>query len=302
MKKFEGVLPALIMPFKKSGEINEHSLKELIEFLIERKVNGFYTLGTFGCGPLLGIAERKRATELILERVAGRVPVITHVGSTTAGTTVELAKHAEKAGVTAVAAVPPYYYQHPDDVVIYYYQRLLDAVSIPVIAYNNPPQVGYGISAPLLGRLAEMGVSGVKDSSFDIRVLIQFMNAVKDPDFQFIIGTGPLFFAAIAQGATAGVSGPANVFPELQLELYAEFQKGNISRCAELQKKLSRLVAIQGIGGVPYTTLIDMYELRTGREFGYPHEPMSRCTPEVREKIRQALIREGLIPADNSTS
>jgi hypothetical protein len=38
-----------------------------------------------------------------------------------------------------------------------------------------------------------------------------------------------------------------------------------------------------------------MYEMRTGKEFGYPHEPMMRCTPEVREKVKQALISEGLL-------
>ncbi len=295
MEKFEGVIPALIMPFKENGEINEASLKEFIEFLIDKKVNGFYTLGTFGCGPLLSLEERKKATELIVEYVAGRIPIITHVGTTTAGATVELAKHAEKTGVDVVAAVPPYYYNHPDEVVVNYYQKLLDAVSIPVFAYNNPPQVGYSISPPLLGRLAEMGLAGVKDSSFDIKVFVHYMNSVKQKDFQFIIGTVPLFYAALAQGAVAGVGGPANVFPEVQLELYDEFQKGNLVRCAELQKKLARLVAIQGIGGVPFTTLIDMYEMRTGKEFGYPHEPMLRCTPEVREKVRQALISEALL-------
>jgi N-acetylneuraminate lyase/4-hydroxy-tetrahydrodipicolinate synthase len=295
MEKFKGVIPALIMPFKENGEIHEASLKEFIEFLIDKKVHGFYTLGTFGCGPLMSLEERKKATELIVEYVADRVPIITHVGTTTAGATVDLAKHAEKTGVDAVAAVPPYYYNHPDEVVVHYYQGLLDAVSIPVFAYNNPPQVGYSISPQLLGQLAEMGLAGVKDSSFDIKVFVQYMNAVKEKDFQFIIGTVPLFYAALAQGATAGVGGPANVFPEVQLELYDEFKKGNTARCAELQKKLARLVAIQGIGGVPFTTLIDMYEMRTGKEFGYPHEPMMRCTAEVREKVRQALISEGLL-------
>lgn len=295
MKKFKGVIPALIMPFEENGDINAASLKKFIEFLIDKKVNGFYTLGTFGCGPLLNIAERKKATELIVEYAAGRIPIITHVGTTTAGATVELAKHAEKTGVDAVAAVPPYYYKHPDEVVVGYYQKILDAVSIPVFAYNNPPQVGYSISPQLLAQLAEMGLSGVKDSSFDIKVFVHYMNSVKKENFNFIIGTVPLFFAALAQGAVAGVGGPANVFPEVQLELYDEFHKGNLTRCAELQKKLARLVAIQGIGGVPFTTLIDMYEMRTGNKFGLPHEPMMRCTTEVREKVRQALISEGLL-------
>ena len=295
MKKFKGVIPALIMPFRENGEIHESSLKEFIEFLIGKKVNGFYTLGTFGCGPLMSLEQRKKATELIVEYTAGRVPVITHVGTTTAGATVDLAKHAEKAGVDAVAAVPPYYYNHPDVVVVNYYQSILDSVSIPVLAYNNPPQVGYSISPQLLGQLADMGLAGVKDSSFDIKVFVHYMNAVKKEDFQFIIGTVPLFYAALAQGAAAGVGGPANVFPEVQLELYAEFKNGNLAKCAELQKKLARLVAIQGIGGVPFTTLIDMYEMRTGNVFGYPHEPMQRCTPEVKEKVREALISEGLL-------
>ena len=295
MIKFEGVIPALIMPFSENGDIDKAALKEFIGFLIERKVNGFYILGTFGCGPLLSIEERKQATELIVEYAAGRVPIITHVGTTTAGATVELARHAEKAGVDAVAAVPPYYYNHPDEAVVGYYQKLLDAVTIPVFAYNNPPQVGYAISAPLLARLAEMGLAGVKESSFDIKVMVNYMNAVKKEDFQFIVGTVPIFFAALAQGATGGVSGPANVFPEVQLELFEEFKKGNFPRCAELQKKLARLVAIQGIGGVPFATLIDMYELRTGRTFGYPHEPLMKCTPEVRERVKQALLSEGLL-------
>lgn len=297
MVKFQGVIPALIMPFDGEGRIKRDSLKVFIDFLIDKKINGLYAMGTFGCGPLMSPDERKEAAELIVEYVNGRVPVIVHVGSTTAGLTVDLAKHAEKAGVDALAAVPPYYYQHPDEVVVYYYQKLLDAVSIPVLAYNNPPQVGYAISPPLMGRLAEMGVAGVKDSSFDIKVLVRYMNDVKSADFQFIVGTVPLFFAALAQGAVAGVGGPANVFPEVQLELYDEYKKGNFPRCAELQKQLARLVEIQGIGGVPFTTLIEMYEMRTGNEFGYPHEPMMRCKPEVREKVKRALIKEGYLEA-----
>ena len=295
MKEFAGIIPPLIIPFHKEGGINETSLRGFVDFLIERKVGGLFPCGTFGSGPLMSIDERKKCAEIIIDATAGRIPVIIHVGTTTTALTVEFAEHAQKAGADAVAAVPPYYYPHIEEVVIGYYQRLLDSVSIPVFAYNNPPQVGYAISPPLLGRLADMGLAGVKDSSFDIKVLVNYMNAVKKEDFQFIVGTVPLFFAALAQGAVAGVGGPANVFPEVQLELYNEFQKGNYTRCAELQMKLARLVAIQGIGGVPFTTLIDMYEMRTGKEFGYPHEPMKRCSAEVRDKVKQALISEGLL-------
>jgi len=295
MKEFKGVIPALLVPYNEEGKVKKETFKTFINFLIGKGVHGFYALGTFGGGPLLNLDEFKLVTDLIMEYVDGRVDVMVHVGSTTAGAAIEKARYAEKAGTDAVTSVPPYYYHHTDESVMAYYKRLLDAVDCPVMIYNNPPQVGYGISPELLARLADAGICGIKDSSFDIKVWVNFRNAVDKPDFIWINGTVPLFFPALTLGAAAGVGGPANVFPEVQLECYSEFQKGNYQRCAELQLKLSRLVQIQGIGGVPFASLIDMYELRTGEEFGYPHEPLCRLSSENRELLRQALVKEGYI-------
>jgi len=44
-------------------------------------------------------------------RIRGRVPVIIHVGTHDTEMTVELAKHAEKIGADAIAAVAPFFYK-----------------------------------------------------------------------------------------------------------------------------------------------------------------------------------------------
>ena len=294
MKQLTGIIPPLLIPFDKDGGINEGSLRNLIDFQIERGIGGLFPGGTFGSGPLMSVNERKKCAEIIVDGAAGRVPVIIHVGSTTTAVTVELAKHAQSVGADAVAAVPPHYYPHIEEVVIGYFQRLIDAVSIPIFAYNNPGRVGYGISAELIAKLAEMGLAGVKEASFDFKVFVAYLNAVKKPGFQFIQGTAPLLFPSFMMGAEAAVVGPANPFPELSVELFNEFKKGNFSRCVELQKKQSRLVGIMQIGGVPITSLIAMYELR-GYEFGYPHDPMIKVSPAIKEKIKQELLTLGML-------
>jgi N-acetylneuraminate lyase/4-hydroxy-tetrahydrodipicolinate synthase len=294
MKEFSGIIPPLIIPFNKEGGINEASLREFIDFLIERKIGGLFPCGTFGSGPLMSIDERKKCAEIIIDATAGRIPVIIHVGTTTTALAVEFAQHAEKAGADAVSAVPPYYYPHIEEVVTGYYQRLVDSVSIPVFAYNNPGRVGYGISAKLMGHLADMGIAGVKESSYDLKVLVSYLNSVKKPGFQFIMGTVPLLYPGLMMGAIGGVAGTANVFPEIVVELFNEFKKGNYSRCVELQKKNSRLVEIMRTGGVPIASLIAMYELR-GYEFGYPHDPMIKAAADTKEKIKQELLELGLL-------
>ena len=295
MKQFKGVIPAPIIPYDESGRVKKETFKEFIDFLIERGIHGLFVLGTFSGGPLLSMDEFRMITDLLIEHVNGRVDVIIHVGAPSAAMAIEKAKQAEKAGADTLSSVPPYYFQHTDDAVLGYFKRLLDAVSCPLMVYNNPNQVGYGISPDLLASLADSGISGIKDSSFDLKVWVNYRNRVNTPGFQWINGTVPLFFPSLMMGAAAGVGGPANVFPELQIECYDEFQKGNYQKCVELQLRLSRLVQIQGIGGVPYTSLIDMWELRTGKEFGYPHEPLQRISKAIREQIKQALINEGLI-------
>lgn len=295
MKEIRGVMPALITPFDEKGTIHEGALRNHVEFLVGKGVAGIYACGTFGAGPLLSTEEHMEFSRLLAKVVEGRLPVIVHVGTTTTRETVKLARHCEDVGIDAVAAIPPYYYQHGEDVVMRYYDSLFDAVDIPVFVYNNPPQVGYGISPQLLGRLAQAGAYGLKDSSFDIKVFNQYIAAVDREDFRFICGTVPIFYAALTMGAVAGVGGPANVFPEIQIELYNAVQRGDLETARKLHLKMMRLVQIQGLGGVPFITLINMLEMR-GVEYGaHPHDPWQRISPEIEKQIRAGLEREGLI-------
>lgn len=292
-KYLEGVIPPMIVPFDEHGEVDEKALREFTRFLL-RSVDGLFILGTYGCGPLLRVEERKRVAEIVVEEVNGKVPVIVHVGSISTKDAVELAKHAQTIGADAISSVPPFYYHHAEEDVFFYFKRLLDAVSIPVYVYNNPKTVGYGVSVNLLKRLADEGVYGVKDSSFDIMVLSDYKRKVNKEGFDVVMGTEALFLPAASLGVRAFIPGLGNAFPELCKELYNVVMSG-----APKEKVIevhNRVMAVRDLMRFANTTTVGAYTMVNLRGIKmYPREPFRPASDEVKEKIKEALKKMGLL-------
>jgi dihydrodipicolinate synthase/N-acetylneuraminate lyase len=269
-KKIHGIIPPMITAFDKNGSFDEKAQREIVSFLVN-KVQGFYPCGTYGSGPLMSVEERKRVAEVVIDEVAGRIPVIMHVGGASTASVVELAKHAEKTGATAVAAVPPIYYGFKEPEVERHFKAMLDAVSIPVFVYNNPKTTGVAISANFLNRLAQMGISGVKDSSFDILVFYAYLRTVTKEGFIPIMGTEALILPAVAMGAHGSVSGLANAFPEMVVELFNEVKQGNMEKARSLQTRVSAMR--EAMHFAPTVPMIQSALRKRGVNAGYPRLP-----------------------------
>ena len=224
-----GIIPPVMTPFQSDGQPDLEAYSRLIDFLVAH-VQGLYPLGTYGSGPLMPKDMRIGLAEFVVRKVDGRVPVIMHIGAADTDTAVELAQAARKAGANAVASIVPFYYKHDERCLNEHFTRILDAVDIPFYVYNNPGMGNNAITPALLADLADKGLKGIKDSSFDILTFYAFKRAVSKPDFHFIIGTEALLVAAVTAGATACVSGVANTFPELMVELWNAAQAGEYEK------------------------------------------------------------------------
>jgi dihydrodipicolinate synthase/N-acetylneuraminate lyase len=292
-KKIYGIMPPPIVPFTVDGAIDVPKLKAYMNWLIEKGCHCLYILGTFGSSPLLSVEERKLCTENIVDAVNGRVPVICHIGSQNTKSSITLAKHAEKTGVDAIASVPPTYYKHAPETIKAYFQEILDSVSIPVFVYNFPAAVGYGVTPELVSELAEMGISGIKDSSFDIIFFMRLMNTVQKPDFIWVNGVPALMLPAVLLGASAITSGTANAFPEFNLSLWNTIQEKTFDKAAELQKKMVRLAELQGMT-IPIVGVHEILRLR-GLDFGYPRAPLKPFTDTQRARMKDGLTALNLL-------
>jgi len=296
-KDFVGIIPPLLSSFTKEGEIYEKGIRELIRFSLPN-VHGYYPIGTYGCGPLMAVDERKRVLEIILDEVNGRVPVVAHVGHPGTQPTVDLARHAKKAGAAGVGAIAPYYGPHlPDENLFQFFTALIDAVDeeeFPVFVYNNAHYSQNPISPKLLSRLAQYGLRGCKDSSFDIVNFFQYQNAVSAyPDFNLIVGTEAFFMGAFDAGATGMICGLGNAFPELLKKMFDVYQSGDREQAMELQRLVLKIRDIAK-SGPTVPILHEMLKMR-GIDSGYSRSPLIEIDAATKEKVSTGLKALGLL-------
>ena len=163
----KGIVPPMITPFTEEGRVDLEALGRLVEFLSPH-VGGLFVTGSYGSGPLMTDEERGMVTAETIRCVSPGVPVVVMVGSTCTSESVALARKAERAGASAVAAVGPYYFKYDREALVRYYGSIVDAVGIPVYVYNNPRFQGYPMEIETIEALQARGVLGVKDATFDM--------------------------------------------------------------------------------------------------------------------------------------
>jgi dihydrodipicolinate synthase/N-acetylneuraminate lyase len=296
-KEFIGIIPPALSSFDADGTIYEKGIRANIRFILPY-ANGLYPVGTYGCGPCMGLDERKKVLEIILDEVNGKIPVVAHVGTADTKTTCELAKHAKSAGAAGVGAISPYYSPHLSDEAMYrHFAALVDAVNeteFPVFVYNNSHLSQNAITPKVLRRLAEHGLRGCKDSSFDIVNYYFFHEAIKDyPDFNLIIGTEAIFMAAFDAEATGCVCGMANIFPEILKELRDAYLAGDRARAMELQYTILEVRSITKAG--PTVPIMHAVLSMRGIDSGLPRSPYIEISDELKSSVRGSLEKMRLL-------
>lgn len=240
MFKMKGIVPPMITPFKENGHLDIDGLKTLVNYL-SNEVDGLFITGSYGSGALMNLEERKQVTEIVVKTAADKIPVITMVGTTNNRESVALAKHAESAGVKAIAAVGPYYFKHNKDDLLSFYKDLINAVNIPVYLYNNPGFQGYEIGLDVIKELKNVGLSGIKDATFNILTHATYHRVLKDENFDVALGTEAMWLPARVLGCEAFIPGLANAFPEINRKMYEEGMKYDIEACRETQFIINKM-------------------------------------------------------------
>jgi len=286
---FEGVLPAIITPFDSNGNVDFDALRDVVHFQIEGGVHGFFACGTVGEGVLMSIEQRKAVAEAIVREAKGRVPVIVHVGTTNTSESVELARHAEQIGAEAVGAVTPFFFKPDIEGLRMHYQSIAEAVNIPVFVYNIPRMTGFNITAEIFRKLCMIeGVAGIKDSSGNLSQIQEIIETAPKP-ITVINGADDIFLAVLIAGASAEISGTANVAPELLVEIYESYKEGDLRKALKLQRKLNALKRVlYEIGSSNVSSIKAALEMR-GVKAGVPKKPLRPLNSEELSRLKDKL-------------
>ncbi|MDK2886448.1 MAG: hypothetical protein PWP54_1006 [Thermosipho sp. (in: thermotogales)] len=290
-KNISGVIAPIITPFDNNGKVDEYTFKNLIDFL-SNKVHGLFVCGTYGSGPAMSINDRKKVTELVVKHVNGRIPIIVHVGASSLDDVIELSLHAQDSGAQAVSSVPPFYYKYTQDEIIRFFEKLASKIDIPVFIYNNPRTTGLSIEIETLKILKKMEMTGIKDSTYDLSYFYRIKTEVGFDDFIYISGSEAFILPTVSMGASGVISGLANVFPEIVVELYNYAKNNDFKKAIPLQEKVNALRQVQHMARSILSIHI-LLKLR-GISSGYPKYPLIlEDNKSLEEKMKNEIIRLG---------
>jgi 4-hydroxy-tetrahydrodipicolinate synthase len=265
-----GLFTALITPFDEKGKVSVESISKLVKFQVSKGTDGIFPCGSTGLGPMLGLDERKEVAQTVIDSAARKVPVVIQVGCADTASTVELAKHAEKAGATAVASLTPYYYKPGEKAIAKHFEEISASVEIPVFAYNIPHFTGNPLTPGAVASLAKSGmIDGIKDSSRDFLHLIDLVNGVPE-DFVVMNGSEEYGLFAIMSGADGLVSGAASAIPELFGRLVGAEKKGDIKDALMAQRTVQKVKDL--VKSAPIPAYYEILRER-GIDCGAPRRP-----------------------------
>ncbi len=285
---FKGVIAYPITPFTREGQVDLPLFCNLVEKLVRDGSHGIAPLGSTGVLPYLNDDEREQITEATIQQVAGRLPTLVGVSNLTTDRTLYHARFAEKAGATAVMIIPMSYWKLTEEEIFRHYDQLASALSIPIMAYNNPATGGLDMSAAFLKRLLEIpNVTMIKESTGDVQRMHLLRNMLGG-EVAFYNGSNPLALSAFAAGATGWCTAAPNLIPELTLALYREaVENNNLEAARQVFYQQFELLQFIVAKGLPRTIKAGLKLL--GQDAGDLRAPLQPLTPAENGQLARLL-------------
>ncbi|MCK5263985.1 MAG: 4-hydroxy-tetrahydrodipicolinate synthase, partial [Candidatus Thorarchaeota archaeon] len=298
MSKFvpKGVMPALVTPFSRDGDINENGFKQVIEYTISKGVTGVVPAGTTGEFSYMRTEERKKLLKLTVEFVDGRVPIVAGTGMHSTKATVELTKYAADLGCDAALVISPYYLRPADKGYYEHYAAVASKGNMPIILYNIPQCTLGPLNSNVVEDLANLdNVVGIKDSSGNVPYLLELIQKLGGK-IEVLCGADEAFLSAVVAGSNAAIMASANVIPHIWLKIMKLARANKLEEAAKLQREaqtFARMVLKYG-AAPPVKAALRMMGIKAGRS-RMPLNTGGTLTPEVKDDIRLELEKLGVI-------
>jgi len=293
LEKYHGIIPAFYACYDENGKVSVERTKKFARYLVNKGAKGLYVGGSSGECIYLEKEERMLTLEAVMEEVKGECTIIAHVACNNTQESCELAAHAEKLGVDAIASIPPIYFRLPDYAIAQYWNDISAAApNTDFIIYNIPQLAGVALSVKLFKEMRKNPrVIGVKNSSMPVQDIQGFVDAggencvvFNGPDEQFIAGR--------AIGAVGGIGGTYAGMLELFLKMEELVREAKFVEAQPIQHEVNAIIAdLCSCHGHMYAVIKKVLEINEGLKLGNVHKPMVGVTQEDMPKVEAVAAR-----------
>jgi 4-hydroxy-tetrahydrodipicolinate synthase len=290
----KGIIPPILTPITADEKVDEIALRSLVDFVIEGGCSGILAFGSNGEFYMMEEDEMAEALAILMDQVAGRVPVYMGIGAIRTSKCIRLAKMGVKMGAKGISILQPMFIKPTDEELKAHVRAIAASVGeTAVLLYNNPGRCGYAMSQDLVEELAHTvpNLVGMKDSSGDLTQTIEFIRRNADVGFKVMCGKDTLIYSGMAVGAVGAVCSTANFLPELVCSIYDKYVAGDLKGSLEAQLKLNPIRLAMDKSSFPVATK-DLANL-VGQKVGKPFLPNLPSPPKQMEHLRSELLKGG---------
>ncbi|MBP1538832.1 MAG: 4-hydroxy-tetrahydrodipicolinate synthase [Prevotella sp.] len=227
---FRGLGIALVTPFTSSGEIDYPALGNLVEYQLANGADFFCILATTGETPCLSSEEKVAIKQFVVEKVAGRVPILMGCGGNNTAALIEEIRDADFSGIDGILSVCPYYNKPSQEGLYRHFMKVAEVSPLPVVLYNVPGRTGVNLKAETTVRLATdaANIVAIKEASGNLEQVDQIIKN-KPSGFDVLSGDDALTFSMVASGAAGAISVIGNALPKevsrmIRLEFSGEYE------------------------------------------------------------------------------
>ncbi|WP_138471843.1 4-hydroxy-tetrahydrodipicolinate synthase [Poseidonocella sp. HB161398] len=289
---FQGSYTVCVTPFDAAGAVDHEALGAYVDWQIEEGVHGLIPLGSTGEFLSLTRDERTAVATTVIDRAAGRVPVLIGTAAEWTDEAVALSREAEALGADGVMLVPPYYSSPTEEELVVHFRKVAEALSIPVMLYNNPFTANVDLTAPLVARLSEIdNIRYIKDTSKNVHRVTELLDQCKG---RMTVFAGYYPWESYLAGAEGYSSVMSNIAPRLSAETFEKTKAGAWDEGRALY--LQSLPLINALAGDLYVSATKAAMAMTGRPMGDPRPPRLPLPEAPRARLRAILNDLGLIP------
>jgi 4-hydroxy-tetrahydrodipicolinate synthase len=282
MRPYEGLLTAMVTPFRSDGSVDEEAAVSIGRYLLNSGSHGLVVCGTTGEAATMDDDEHIGVVELIARELGDEGAVVGGTGSNDTRHAVHLTEKAVEAGVDAVLSVTPYYNKPNRRGIIAHFKEVAKAAGdTPVILYNIPGRTAVNMPPDLLAELAQIdGIDAVKQANSE--------ELQKIDGLAFLAGTDDIYGKVLELGEAGGICVASHVVGPEMRRMYDEPDAR-----ADIDASLQEIYEAMFITASPAPVKAALQML--GHTPGTLRLPLVECDEQERNFVHNALAQHGLL-------
>ena len=291
MTSIRGILAATATPFDDEERIVEAALRGHVRRQLEAGVHGIFALGTNGEFYAQSPTERAEAARIVVDEVAGQVPVVIGAGAATTRETIAIAQDAAEAGADALSIITPYFAAASQKEIENHFRATAESVDVPIIVYNIPARTGNSVAPATLEKLAAVdNITAVKDSSGNFDMILQYLERTDRATFDVISGNDSLILWTLLAGGAGGISGIANIYPKTMASIYDLFVAGDMDAARAAQDSIRSIRNCLALGNP--NTVVKAAANERGFGLGPARAPFNALPDEAKSTIEATVAAD----------